>query len=124
MDAHHPADDIIRGAINAGALDASAHAGKPLPPMRKNNPGWWIQSFLAREKLPDQLKETSQRANAMLAQAVGAESLDEARSILADRNTGIEAWNEAVPEEHHLDLVEETDLLTMRAATSRDRSRE
>jgi hypothetical protein len=114
MDGHHPADRMIEDAIADGALDGSVTKGKPLPPMRQNNPGWWIQGFLAREKLPEQLNEASAHADAMLERAVAAAALTEARSILADRNRGIIAWNDAVPWDHHLDVIEETDLLTMR----------
>lgn len=118
MDGEHPADIKIAAAIAEGSLDAADYKGKPLPPMRINNPGWWIQSFMEREKLPDRLKKTKAAADAMLERAVAADTLGEARTILADRNRGILAWNEAVPEDHHLDIVEETDLLTMRQARS------
>ncbi len=105
---------MIQDAIADGALDAAVHKGKPLPPMRENNPGWWIQGFLAREKLPERLREASAEADSMLERAVASETLEQARAILADRNRGVLEWNEAVGDEHRLVVVEETDLLTMR----------
>lgn len=114
MDWHHPADKIIQEAIADGALDASVHKGKPLPAMRENNPGWWITNFLEREKLPERLASVTEQADEMLRRAVEADTLTEARLILADRNRGVAAWNEAVPEENHLEIVEEIELLTLR----------
>jgi hypothetical protein len=114
MDGHHPADKMIQDAIADGVLDASVHKGKPLPSMRENNPGWWITSFLEREKLPERLRSVSEQADEMLRQAVEADTLAEARLILADRNRGVVAWNDSVPEENHLKVVEEIELLTLR----------
>jgi DnaJ homologue, subfamily C, member 28, conserved domain len=114
MTGEHPADMKIQEAIDEGRLDSSAHRGKPLPSMRQNNPGWWITAFLEREKLPERLHEASVEADAMLLRAVNSATLSEARQILADRNLGVAAWNAAVLDDHHLDVIEETDLLTMR----------
>ncbi len=114
MNPIHPGEKILSGAAEAGELDTGPHAGKPLPPMRANNPGWWISAFLERERLPDRLRETAHAAGEMLDAAVGAPTLAEARAVLADRNEGVIVWNEAVPEEYHLAVIEETELLTMR----------
>jgi DnaJ homologue, subfamily C, member 28, conserved domain len=114
LDWHHPADKMIQDALADGALDATVHKGKPLPAMRENNPGWWIASFLEREKLPERLRALTEEANEMLRKAVEADTLAEARLILADRNRGVLEWNAAVSAEHHLAVVEETDLLTLR----------
>ena len=114
MNPIHPGERILDDAADAGELDATPHAGKPLPPMRQNNPGWWISAFLERERLPERLGETAAVAQEMLDAAVGAPTLAQAREVLADRNQGVARWNEAVPEEYHLAVIEETDLLTMR----------
>jgi len=114
MDPYLYADQAIREALAEGTLDPLAHAGKPLPNMRPNDDGWWIRSFLDREELPARYDRARLLAGDLLDRAVAAPELDQARAILAHRNSGVRAWNKAEPETHRLAVVEEPQLVALR----------
>lgn len=109
------ADKLINEALSDGRLDANAHAGKPLPPMNPHDPGWWVRDLLKREALPDRYADALASADQLLMAATESADLSKARSILADRNAGVSAWNDEVPDTHHIDVVDEPTLLDLRA---------
>lgn len=114
MDPQLYADQAIREALADGSLNASDHAGRPLPKMLPNDDGWWIRSFLERENLPDRYSEAKRLADDLLGRAVGAPTLEQARAILSARTAGVDAWNSSAPETHHLPMVDEPDLIALR----------
>ena len=108
------ADQAIREAIAEGSLNASDHAGEPLPKMLPNDVGWWIRALFERESLPERYAEVKRIADRLLAQAVAAPTLEEARAVLEARTASVKVWNEDAPETHQLPTVEEPELVGLR----------
>lgn len=104
---------MIDDAVARGEMEPSEGVGRPL--RLDDDPAWWVRSFLERERLPDRHAAAVAVRQEGIARAVRARGLDEARSILADVNGIVRAWNEEAPAAYRLDEATEVWLLGARA---------
>ena len=114
MDVQRYADKLINEAIARGEMEPATGVGEPLPPM-SHDPDWWIRAFLERETLPDRREELDASIQRRVEAAILAESLDDARTILASANADAARWNAEAPEQFHLEEHSEIWLITERA---------
>ena len=114
MDVQRYADKLINEAIARGEMEPATGVGEPLPPMAQD-PDWWVRAFLERETLPDRHDELRRSVLRRVDTAITAESLDEAREILAGANADVVRWNAEAPDQFHLEERSEIWLVTERA---------
>lgn len=75
---------------------------------------WWVKSLLGREKADDGIADVISEYDHALAQAVAADALADARTILVAANKELAVWNGAVDEESRVVARDEIWLLSER----------
>lgn len=106
-------EKLIEDAISSGELTPTRGVGEPFKNLDRD-PMWWVGSLLRRERAALGLGEISSYRDGQLDRAISADSLSEARNILASLNTCLAEWNETADDEHQLDIRDEIWLLTER----------
>ncbi len=114
MDSQRYATDKIDDAIATGHLTPTTGIGKPIKNLTRD-PDWWVRAFLDREQYRDRFAEITAHRDQVVAGAVLARDLAEARAMVAELNTDIQRWNAKAPPELALDPVSEIWLVTQRA---------
>lgn len=114
MDAPRYAIDRIDEAIAAGDLEPRTGSGEPIPNLTRD-PDWWVRALLDRERYAERLTEFESYRTRIVAGAVAAERLAEARASITNLNHVLERWNENAPHGFILEPVSEIWLITERA---------
>lgn len=106
-------DKQIEDAITSGDLTPTRGVGQPIENLDPD-PMWWAKSLMRREKASDGLGDVIDEHNRRLALAIDADSLEQAREILASANNAVSTWNQAVDPEFAIEIRDEIWLLTER----------
>lgn len=113
MDVEGHSDKLIREAAARGEFDDLPGQGEPLGKLTMD-PDWWIKAFLEREKLPEKRQDVVNARKGIIREAIAADTLDEARRLLAHANHLVRSWNERAPSDHHVEERTEVWLLDQR----------
>ena len=112
-------EELIGEAIARGDLTPTEGVGEPIRRLDAD-PDWWVRGLLTRESLPDRFRRARRDHAAIVAAAIAAEELAEARGLLAVANTRARRWNEEAPASHRLPERTEVWLLDRRAGRPAD----
>jgi len=116
VDTPRYANDRIEEALAAGDLEPARGVGEPIPNLSRD-PDWWVRAFIEREQHADRFAEMMEWRTNMIATAIAADQLANARDIVKNMNTTISTWNEKAPPRLALEPVTEIWLVTQRAGT-------
>jgi len=106
---------LIREAQEAGQLDVTKGAGKPIPGLsRPYDPGWWARKWIATERVREQAAALSNSVERALPRVLARPIAADVRSGLEDLNRQIGDHNDANPD-HPLPLLDITRLLDERS---------
>jgi len=114
VDTTRYATDKIDDAIASGDLTPRVGVGKPIKNLTRD-PDWWVRAFLDREQYRDRFAEMTAHRDEVVADAVQAQDLAEAREMIAGLNVNLRRWNAKAPPELSFDPVSEIWLVTQRA---------
>lgn len=112
-------DELISEAIARGDLVPTEGVGEPMGRLDAD-PDWWVRGLLERESLPDRFREARGDHGAVVAAAIAAEDLSDARALLAIANARARRWNDDAPTSHRLPEHTEVWLLDRRAGCPAD----
>lgn len=88
----------IRDAAARGAFDDLPGSGQPLPGKgRRDEPGWWIRSFLERERSRDQAAQRFEQLERAVGTLWTSTSERQVRARLASINEQISEINATLP---------------------------